>query len=218
MLTTLIFLLPPGRLKNRLLCRLGHDIHPLAHVGICLVRGVRRFELAEGVKIGHGNVFRGLLLVRIGLGGLIHQFNWISGDSGANKDLTELPNARSLIMARNSHIYSRHYIDCGGGIEMGEDTYITGVRSTFMSHGYEPTSGLIVLSPTRLEAKSMIALCSTILHGTVVGAGTFIAAGAVTKPNQQLEPHSLYGGSPAKRISDYEINEITYDINRYIPK
>ncbi|KAB2812246.1 hypothetical protein F9L07_10605 [Pimelobacter simplex] len=67
-LTTLVFLLPPSRLKNRLLRRLGHVIPDTAVVGINLVRRVDRFELGEGSLIHHFNMFRDLRLVKMGIG------------------------------------------------------------------------------------------------------------------------------------------------------
>jgi hypothetical protein len=77
LLTTLAFLLPFKRLKVQILNRLGHDIHPTVLIGVCLVRHVRRFELAEGAKIGHFNQFIGLELVHLGRGSRIIYFNQV---------------------------------------------------------------------------------------------------------------------------------------------
>jgi acetyltransferase-like isoleucine patch superfamily enzyme len=215
MLTTLLFLLPPGRLKNRLLRMAGHDVHPTALIGYCFVRGVERFELAEGVRIGHGNVFRGIKLVRMGRGAMIHQFNWITGDSGFRPEQQDPEYGRKLLMATHAHIYSRHYVDCGGGIIMEENTWFTGVRSSIFTHSIDPETGTMLFKPVRVREGAMIAMCSTVLPGTTFGLGTFLAAGAVTKPNQTLDDRALYGGSPAKFVAPYKISETIRDWNRY---
>ena len=174
---------------------------------------VKRFELAPGVRIGHGNVFRGLTLVRLGRGATIRRFNWITGDSGR---LHENPEQHmQLQMGAHSHILSRHFLDCGGGVIMDDDVWITGIHTTIFSHGVDPVNGGIMLEPVRIERGAMVAMRSTILPGTTVGTGSFIAAGSVTWSKQVLAEGCLYGGSPARRLSPIQISDWCYQHNRY---
>ena len=94
-LTTLVFLLPPSKLKNRLLRRLGHVVPDTAVVGINLVRRVDRFELGEGALIHHFNMFRDLRLVKLGVGCRIMLFNQVVGDSGYEPGATQTADADS---------------------------------------------------------------------------------------------------------------------------
>ena len=52
--------------------------------------------------------------------------------------------------------------------------------------------------PIKVENNCWIGARSTILPGVVIHEGCIIAAGSVVVKN--CEPHSLYGGVPAKKI------------------
>jgi acetyltransferase-like isoleucine patch superfamily enzyme len=193
-LSTLVFLLPPSRLKNRLLNLLGHDIHPTAVIGICLVHGVARFELAEGVRIGHFNHFAGMSLVKIGPNSRIVMFNSILGGSGLEPGAEPAPERMSLVMGAQCHIISSHYLDCGGGL-----------------HAFDPREGGVVLQPVRLEEGAVIATSCTMLPGTVVGTGALLAAGSTTWTGQELQSGHLHGGTPARRITPIEVPDSAYE-------
>jgi acetyltransferase-like isoleucine patch superfamily enzyme len=215
LLTTLAFLLPFPRLKMRILNRLGHDIHPSALIGICLVRHVRRFELAEGAKIGHFNLFGGLDLVRMGRGSrIIHYNQFVSGitledgeEAGSDR--------RTFRMGDNSHIITSHFLDCSGGLIVGDDCWMTGVRSTVLTHAFDPAEGGIILEPVELKKGSIVATSCTLLPGAVVGEGALVAAGSAVWTRQQLAPAHLHGGVPARRLSPVEIAPDLYDFQRY---
>lgn len=215
LLTTLFFLLPSGSLKIRLLRLVGHDIHPQVRIGVCLVHKVDHFVLAEGANIGQFNVFRGLALVRMDRGAMIHQFNWITGDSGREEGPAENPIRRQLHMAEHAHVLSRHMLDCGGGVILEADTWMTGIRSTVFSHSFDPVNGGIMLEPVRLKRGSMVATSCTLLPGTTVGEGSLLAAGSTTWAKQTLRDGSLYGGCPARRLAPMQISDWVYQRNRY---
>jgi acetyltransferase-like isoleucine patch superfamily enzyme len=210
-LSTLVFLLPPSRLKNRLLNLLGHDIHPTAVIGICLVHGVARFELAEGVRIGHFNHFAGMSLVKIGPNSRIVMFNSILGGSGLEPGAEPAPERMSLVMGAQCHIISSHYLDCGGGLLMADRSWITGIRSTILTHAFDPREGGVVLQPVRLEEGAVIATSCTMLPGTVVGTGALLAAGSTTWTGQELQSGHLHGGTPARRITPIEVPDSAYE-------
>lgn len=213
-LTTLAFLLPARGLKVRLLNRLGHDIHPTALIGICLVRHVGRFELAEGAAIGHFNVFRSLDLVQMGRGARIIYFNqFMSGITLEGRESATLH--RTLRMAENSHIVTSHVFDCAGGVIVGEDCWVTGVRTTVLSHAFDPESGDILLEPVELKKGSIIATSCTLLPGAVVGEGALVAAGSAVWTRQQLTAGHVHGGVPARRLSPVEISPALYEFRRY---
>lgn len=215
MLTTLVFLLPPTRLKSRLLNWLGHDVHPTARIGICFVQRVNRFELARGALINHFNVFRDLDRVRMGEGSRIMMFNWILGDSGFEPGLPDSDTKRTLRMGSHSHIISSHYLDCGGGLLIGDNCWITGVRSTVLTHAFDPVNGGVLLEPVVLHDNSVVATCCTMLPGTVVGERALVAAGSTTWTGQQVAADTLSGGVPARRLSPMKIPAEAYERARY---
>jgi acetyltransferase-like isoleucine patch superfamily enzyme len=216
LLTTLAFLLPFRGLKVRVLNLLGHDIHPTAYLGISLVRGVKKFELAEGTGIGNFNVIGGLDLVKMGRGARINYFNLImSGVTTA--DAEHVPGVhRTLQMGPESRIISFHILDCSGGLLIGEDCWITGMRTTVLTHAFDPHEGGIIVEPVELKKGSVIATSCTLLPGTVVGEGALMAAGSTAWTRQDLAAESLHGGVPARRLSPIKINEWVYNFQRYV--
>jgi len=215
LLTTFAFLLPFKRLKVRILNRLGHDIHPTVLIGVCLVRHVRRFELAEGAKIGHFNQFIGLELVHLGRGSRIIYFNQVM--SGFTPEPGEQRGSHygTLWMGENAHVVTSHILDCSGGVIVGDDCWITGVRSTVLSHAFDPAEGGILLEPVELKKGAIVATSCTLLPGSVVGEGALLAAGSAVWTRQELAPGHVHGGVPARRLSPVEISPDLYDFRRY---
>jgi acetyltransferase-like isoleucine patch superfamily enzyme len=211
LLTTLFFLLPPSGLKNRLLNRVGHDIHPSARIGICLAQRVDRFELAEGVRIGNWNAFRFLARVQMGRGSRIVMFNWILGGSGFEPGEDHRGVRRTLRMGNQSHIISFHFLDCGGGLLLADNCWITGIRSTVLSHAFDPRSADFILEPVELKKGGVVASNCTLLPGSVVGEGAVVAAGSAVWTGQELQPAHLHGGVPARRLAPIEVPDAAYE-------
>lgn len=209
-LTTLVFLLPPSGLKIRLLNRLGHQIHPTAVIGICLVRRVERFEVGERSLIHHFNLFRDLRLVKLGEGCRIMLFNQVVGDSGYEPGAEQTENLRTLRLGDFSHIISQHYLDCGGGVLLGNETWVTGIRSTLLSHAFDPTNGGVILDPVTIGDRAVVATSCTMLPGTTIGEGALIAAGSTTWTGQEAKGGHLHGGVPARRLAAIDIPAHVY--------
>lgn len=211
LLTTVFFVLPPSRLKNRLLNLVGHDVHLSARIGICLVRHVDRFEIGEGARIGHFNAFGRLVKVHMGRESRIVMFNWILGGSGLEPGTKAHPQLRTLEMGAQSHIISSHYLDCGGGLSLADKSWITGTRSTVLSHAFDPREGGVMLAPVALQEGAVVATSCTMLPGTEVGQGALLAAGSATWTGQKLQGGFIHGGVPARRLSPIEFPDSAYE-------
>ncbi len=214
-LTMLICLLPPSGLKITLLNRLGHTIHPTVRMGICLVQGVDRFELAEGVSIGHFNVFRYLAKVQMGIGSRIRICNWILGGSGFEPGAVDHGSLRTLRMGDHAHIISFHFLDCGGGLIMADNSWITGIRSTVLTHAFDPVNGGLILEPVTLEKAAAVSSNCTVLPGVTIGEGALLAAGSTAWTRQQIAAAHLHGGVPARRLTPITIESSLYERRRY---
>lgn len=213
----LVFLMPSSGFKIRLLNLLGHKIHPTARIGMCWVQSVGRFELAEGATIGNFNAFRYLAKVEMGLGSRIVMFNWILGGSGLEPGLPEDERGvrRTLRMGDHAHIISFHFLDCGGGLLMADETWLTGIRTTVLSHAFDPHEGGMILEPVELKQGAVVSTSCTMLPGTVIGEGALLAAGSTLWTRQELAGGSLYGGVPARRLSAIDISDWVYNRHRY---
>lgn len=211
----LVFLLPSSSLKIRLLNRLGHRIHPTARIGICWVQAVERFEIDAGVTIGNFNAFRYLKLVQIGTGSRIVMFNWFLGGSGFEPGAVDHGSLRTLRMGEHAHIISMHYIDCGGGVILHDHAWITGIRSTVLTHAFDPQNGGLILEPVTLEKAAAISTNCTVLPGVTLGEGALLAAGSTAWTRQQIAGAHLHGGVPARRLAPIKIEESLYERHRY---
>ena len=173
--------------------------------------------MAEGVQIGNFNMFRYLALVEIGRGSRIVMFNQILGGSGFEPGATDHGSLRTLRMGENSHIVSMHYLDCGGGLIMGDDSWFTGIRSTVLSHAFDPEKGGLILEPVMLEKGALVATSCTLLSGVTIGEGALLAAGSTAWTGQQIAGAHLHGGVPARRLKPVTIEPSLYDRRRYQP-
>jgi acetyltransferase-like isoleucine patch superfamily enzyme len=214
-LTFLVFLMPPGRIKNWLLNKLGHDIHPTAAIGICWVRGVEKFVIAEGAQINHFNVFLHMKLVQIGRGSTMVMFNWVVGGSGFEPGAEDHGSLRTLRMGASAHIISMHYLDCGGGLIMADNSWFTGVRSTVLTHAFDPVDGGIILEPVTLERAAAVSTNCTLLPGVTLGEGALLAAGSTAWTRQQIAGAHLHGGVPARRLTPITIEPSLYERRQY---
>lgn len=213
----LVGLLPASGLKNRLLNRLGHRVHPTVRFGICLVQNVDHLDLAEGVQIGNFNAFRFLARVEVGRGSRIVMFNWILGGSGFEPGAPDHGSLRTLRMGENAHIISMHYLDCGGGLLMADHSWITGIRCTVLTHAFDPENGGVILEPVVFEEAAAVATNCTVLPGVTIGEGALLAAGSTAWTRQQVAPRNLHGGVPARRLAPLTIEPSLYDRRRYEP-
>jgi acetyltransferase-like isoleucine patch superfamily enzyme len=195
MLQVLIWLLPPSRLKNRILCSFGHVIAPTARVGPTIVLDVGRLEIGDHARLGLLNVFRGLSTVRLDAYAAVESWNWIS----AHPAFQQIdPQAVTLLLGYGAKIGSRNYLDCSGTIAARPYCHIGGNRCVLQTHQPDflhdrQTGGRITVGH-----HSMVSSCAVMLKGaylpdrSLLGANSTMTA-AVGHDRRQ----GLYAGSPA---------------------
>ena len=104
-------------------------------------------------------------------------FNWFLGGSGFEPGAVDHGSLRTLRMGEHAHIVSMHYLDCGGGLIMDDHSWITGIRSTVLTHAFDPVNGGLILEPVTLEKAAAISTNCTVLPGVTLGEGALLAAG-----------------------------------------
>lgn len=117
-----------------------------------------------------------------------------------------LLNLENLSIGDNVSIHPMCYIDCKGGITIGNDVSIAhGVSILSTEHNYSDLSlnikdqGCIEKSVI-LENNIWIGAGAKILAGTYIEEGSIIAAGAIVKG--RVNKNSIYGGVLAKKIKE----------------
>jgi carbonic anhydrase/acetyltransferase-like protein (isoleucine patch superfamily) len=88
--------------------------------------------------------------------------------------------------------------------------------------GEEVTIGhRCVLHGARVEDRCLIGMGAVLLGGSVIGAESLVAAGAVVKENFVVPPRSLVAGVPAKilrPVTDAEVEMIRRSAEGYVKK
>jgi acetyltransferase-like isoleucine patch superfamily enzyme len=195
----LIGLLPASSAKNRLMRLIvrGWDVDKDAHIGPCLIWRVRELRMGSGASIGAGTVFRDMNTVRLGAESRIGNLDWFSGTASYIHVGGSL--AGTLLVEDGAAITSRHYLDCSGGITIGEMSTVAGVRSTILSHSVELGVSEQQTAPVRIGKWCFISTGVVIAPGIVIADRTVVGAGAVVV-RDLTESECFYGGVPARRI------------------
>lgn len=207
MIQILCWLLPASRLKNRLLRRYGHDIHPTAHIGPNLVVNVVKFDVGRYAAVGPFNVVRGMGLVRLGEYSIINSWNWISAHPVYR---TIDPQAGTFFLGTCARVGSRNYLDSSGTIVVKAFAYVGGNKCLLQTH--EPHFATDEQSVGRI----------TVGHHSMVGSGAVLLKGAALPDQSLLAANStlvharddrkgLYAGSPAVWKRDTEGEWFTRD-------
>lgn len=192
-LQSLVFLLPPHRLKNFLLRRLGHQISPLASIGVNLIIPPCLIAMDDLSTVGSGNVIRGVNL-RLAREASIGSWNWFSRAWGR-------PSAgvADLFLDSGAALTSRHYLDLTGGVVISRMAILGGHRSTVLTHQINFDESYQSAESVSIGEYSFVGTNATILMGaqlparSVLGAGSTLMRGA-TSPG----PGFLWVGNPAK--------------------
>lgn len=121
--------------------------------------------------------------------------------------------ARSIRIGPNSIIGPFTTLDGRATLTVGRNVNIAGEVLTIGGHHEvdSPTAEGI-LGSVVIEDNAWIAMRATILPGVTVGEGAYVAAGAVV--NRDVEPYTLVGGVPAKKIRDRS-RDIQYTLQHF---
>ena len=86
------------------------------------------------------------------------------------------------------------------------DNAILGLNSAIISHAI--TSGRIILKPVIIFKGATIGVHCVIMPGVCVGENSIVVAGSVVKMDTNIPPNELWGGMPARKIKDIELDDI----------
>jgi acetyltransferase-like isoleucine patch superfamily enzyme len=201
-MTTLLIsliLLVPHPVKRLLLGWLfDWKIDKSARIGLSLFYNVTHVTLGPGARIGHFNVFRNLRCVELGANALIGNWMWITAATML-VDPPYVPTSGCIRVGNEAAVASRHYIDCAGGVEIGDATTVAGIRSTIMTHQISAAHARQTAAPVRIGSHCLISSNVLIAPGAVIPNSCLIAMGA-TVVNELPSPGMLYAGIPAKPL------------------
>lgn len=114
-----------------------------------------------------------------------------------------------LSIGEGTSIGFRNHLDCRKGIEIGKNVcFATEVMIWTLHHDYNDVSFKTRGGKVRIGDYAWLCARSVILPGVSVGEGAVVAAGAVVCSD--VEPWTVVGGVPAKKIGMRENKEYNY--------
>lgn len=121
--------------------------------------------------------------------------------------------ARSITIGPNCIIGPFTTLDGRGTLTVGRNVNIAGEVLTIGGHHLvdSPTAEGLV-GKIVIEDNAWVAMRATILPGVTVHEGAYVAAAALV--NRDVEPYTLVGGVPAKKIRDRS-RDIQYRLNHF---
>lgn len=195
-LVAVLGLLPPSRLKNALLRRVGgYRVGSRVVIDPCLLINVDQLILDDDTFVGLFTTLRDLRSVELGRGAHLGRFNWVTA---ARMLRHQSDRHATLKLDEGAGLTSRHYVDCSGGIRIGKYSTVAGVRSVFFTHGIDTSGGWQVGSPIVIGEFCLISSCVRMVPGVTIADRCVVAMGAVVA-DSLTESDCLYAGVPAVR-------------------
>lgn len=191
---SLLWLLPSSKVKNWLLRRVGHRIHPTAIARSCLVINVNKFSMGPGSRIGGWNAIKNLHEVSLGTDATIGRFNTIT----ANQVFARLyQGGARLTLGAHSYVTSRHRLDCSGSVHVGEYASVAGHSTTILTHSIDLRRDAQAAYPVTIGERSFLGTSCILLGGAEMPADSVLGAGSVLTRSREARAPGLWAGVPA---------------------
>ena len=201
----------PWPIRRRAMCLLwGYSIHPTAHIGFSIIlpqhlimeaksrifnfvacKPIDRLVLHEESAIGRWTRITGFPTSQ-------HQYYAHVKDRKCE-----------LILGRCATITASHYIDCNGGISIGEFTTLAGGRSHLMTHSIDIYKNRQDAKPIEIGKYCFVGSACLFLPGSKLP--DYCVLGAHSVLNKKLEETDcVYAGTPAIKKKKLVNDEVAY--------
>ena len=196
--------------RHRLSWRYGWKIDKTAHIGKTLI-------FAKNVIMGKNSRIHNLVLCRridrleMGDDSGIASLTFITGVSSTDTKMYRHIKGRrcELVIGRSAGITSRHYVDCNGGVYVGDFSTVAGIRTQILTHSIDIYENRQDAKPVVIGRYCFVGTGCILLPGSCLPDYSLLGAGSVlTKAFDQ--PGALYAGVPAHGVKQFDIAEIPY--------
>lgn len=203
-ITQLITIFLPWFIRGRILRNfLWRELHPSSRIGLSIILSAH-VRMAEGSRIGHLNLFKGLILVEMGYCARVGNLNWIAGLTRKGSHFIDQTNRTSeFILGHHSSLTHRHIVDCTDTVKIGNFSTIAGWRSQILTHSIDVSMNRQLCAPVFIGNYSFVGTGCVILKGAQLPSFSILSAGSVLNKFHHDE-YKLYCGNPAKAIKDID--------------
>lgn len=174
---------------------LGYTIHPTARIGLFSVIAVPQCDIAEKVRIGPFNLFKGAMTVRIGASSRIGRRNEFTANWKLHDPRFEhMQYSPILDIGEGCLVLHSHYFDVYGRMVLGDGSWVAGIRSQFWTHGVSVMDRDIIIGRNNYIGSS-----ARFAPGSGIGDGNVVGMGAVVTSRLDAD-ESVISGFPARAL------------------
>lgn len=126
----------------------------------------------------------------------------------------EIRSPEKITIGKNSAIGDGCILDGRSGLTIGNSVnFSTGVWVWTLQHDHRDKDFGCVGAPVTIEDHAWLSCRTVVLPGVTIGRGAVVAAGAVV--TKDVEPFSIVGGVPAKKIGERR-QDLDYKLQGHI--
>ena len=211
MLFQLLIMFLPWSIRRRLLVwRYGYEINKTARIGKSIILA-KKLRMGPKSRIHNFVLCKRIDALEMGEDSGIASFTYITGFSTADKRwYKHIPDRRcELVLGRSAGITSRHFVDCNGGVYVGDYTTVAGIRTQILTHSIDVYKNRQDAKPVKIGKYCFLGTGCILLPGSALPDYSVLGAGAVlTKAYEKTG--CVYAGSPAKEIKSLDVESIPY--------
>jgi acetyltransferase-like isoleucine patch superfamily enzyme len=201
----------PWGIRRRLLAKIfGFEIHPTARIGKSIILA-KHLKMDAHSRI-HNLVFcKAIDRLEMGEDSGIATLTYITGFSIKCANLFKgVPDRKcELVLGRSAGITSRHFVDCNGGVYIGEFTTVAGIRSQILTHSIDIYTNSQTAKPIRVGKYCFVGTGCILLPGSALPDYSVLGAGSVLAKAYD-DVGWLYAGSPARPMKQLDVSNIPY--------
>ena len=205
--TVFLGILPNSGVNRFLMTRfLGWSIAPSAYIGPSIFLHVTHGEIGPGARLHGLSLYHHIESLRIGERATLGLWNWICAAPALRTmtmDMTVAGRPAEFAMGRHAAVTSRHYIDCSGGVRLGDFSCIAGVRSTILTHQVNTERSEQEISSVAIGDYCFIGSNVKMVPGACVPDRCVVAMGSVVS-GPLPRPNVLYAGVPARLVKEIQ--------------
>lgn len=210
MLLQIILWFFPWPIRKRFLTRgLGFQLSKNTRIGFSIILA-HKVILKDGARIGHFNFCKHIDQIYMDENAKIGNANWISGFSVNDQRCLKKGHFAhihdrkcELKIGKQSSLTSRHYIDCTGGVYIGDYVTIAGFQTAFLTHSIDLQNNRQDASPIKIGSYTFVSARCTILKGSVLPPHSVLGACSLLNKSYEKE-YILYAGTPAREVKHLE--------------
>jgi len=210
LIQVLLFVLPWKIRRYSLIWFWGFKIHPKARIGFSIILA-KKLIMEKSSLIGSLTICKRIDLLHCKEESQIGTSNFITGFASREIDaFSHRVNRKcELVLERHAHITSRHFLDCNGGIYIGEFTTFAGIRSQIMTHSIDPYLNRQDAEPIYIGKYCFVGTGCILLKGSRLPDYSILGAGSVLN-KAYSDTGFVYAGAPARPVKKLNIDELKF--------